>query len=111
MKLNESNLIQEAIENVPLKDGITSINSIKEKLFFLFSVELTISTLGEQYVERLLSIIANALDNSRHLEYYLTWTQHLLTYHGPRIKPQQNMPALICLQKSLSRKYETLAKM
>lgn len=76
-----------------------------------FLVELTISTLGEQYVERLLTILANSLDTSRHLEYYLHWTQHVLTYHGPRIKAQQNMPALISLQKSLTRKYDQLSKM
>ncbi|KAK9700457.1 WD domain, G-beta repeat [Popillia japonica] len=93
MKLNDANLIQEVMENVPFKD-----------------VELTISTLGEQYVERLLTILANSLDTSRHLEYYLHWTQHVLTYHGPRIKAQQNMPALISLQKSLTRKYDQLSK-
>ncbi|KRT80089.1 hypothetical protein AMK59_7776, partial [Oryctes borbonicus] len=81
------------MENVPFKD-----------------VELTISTLGEQYVEKLLTILANSLEISRHLEYYLHWTQHVLTYHGPRIKPQQNMPALISLQKWLTRRHEQLSK-
>ncbi|CAH0559225.1 unnamed protein product [Brassicogethes aeneus] len=93
MKLNEANLIQEVIENIPVKD-----------------VELTISNLSEQYVERILLIIASALDNSRHLEYYLLWAQNLLTVHGPRIKPQKNLPALLALEKSLIRKNEQISK-
>ncbi|KAF2898642.1 hypothetical protein ILUMI_07536 [Ignelater luminosus] len=94
MKINESNLIQETIEQIPYND-----------------VELTISNLSEQYLDRLLLIIANLLDNSRHLEYYLLWAENLLTLHGPKVKSQQNMPALLSLQKSLNRKYEQLSKL
>ncbi|KAJ8922015.1 hypothetical protein NQ315_008654 [Exocentrus adspersus] len=93
MKLNEASLIQEVIESIPVKD-----------------VELIISDLGEQYVKRLLIIIASCLDSSRHLEYYLCWAQHLLTMHGPKINAQKNMPALLALEKSLVRKYDQLSK-
>nr|XP_022904182.1 periodic tryptophan protein 2 homolog [Onthophagus taurus] len=93
IKLNEIDLIQEAMESVPIKD-----------------VELVITNLGEKYIERLLIILANALDNSRHLEFYLLWAQSILTYHGPGIKSQQNMPALIAIQKSLTRKFSQLSK-
>lgn len=74
-------------------------------------VELIISNLSEQYLDRLLLIISNLLDTSRHLEYYLHWAENLLTFHGPKVKSQQNMPALLSLQKSLSRKYEQLSKL
>ncbi|KAK4882916.1 hypothetical protein RN001_006235 [Aquatica leii] len=94
MKINETNLIQEVIEHIPYKD-----------------VELTVSSLSEQYVERLLRIVANFLDNSRHLEYYLHWIECIFTIHGPSIKPQQNLPAILALQKSLTRKYEQLSKL
>ncbi|KAF5273066.1 hypothetical protein FQR65_LT04808 [Abscondita terminalis] len=94
MKINETNLIQEAIEQIPYKD-----------------IELTVSNLSEQYVERLLQIVATFLESSRHLEYYLHWVECILTTHGPNIKPQHNMPAILAMQKSLSRKYEQLSKL
>ncbi|KAF5295110.1 hypothetical protein FQA39_LY13261 [Lamprigera yunnana] len=94
MRINEVNLIQEVIEQIPYKD-----------------VELIISNLSIQYVERLLHILANFLDNSRHLEYYLHWVESLFTLHGSSIKAQMNMPAILALQKSLTRKYEQLAKL
>lgn len=50
-------------------------------------------------MERLLLIVSSALDSSRHLEYYLCWAQNLLTLHGPKIKAQKNMPALLALEK------------
>lgn len=68
-------------------------------------------SLGERYIERLLVIISGALERSRHLEFYLHWAQTVLTVHGPKIKSQQSMPALLSLQKCLSRKYEQLSKM
>lgn len=74
-------------------------------------VELIVQGLGEKFVERLLMIIAGALDSSRHLEFYLIWAQTVLTAHGPKINPQKNMPALLSLEKALSRKYEQLSKM
>ncbi|KAJ8942237.1 hypothetical protein NQ318_003084 [Aromia moschata] len=93
IKLNEANLIQEVIESVPLRD-----------------IELIISNLGEQYVQRLLIIIASCLDSSRHLEFYLCWIQHILTLHGPKISGQKNMPALLALEKNLVRKYDQISK-
>ncbi|GLV37986.1 uncharacterized protein CBL_07783 [Carabus blaptoides fortunei] len=93
MKLNEHALIHEVIEHIPPRD-----------------VELTISSLSEKYIERLLMIIANYLETSPHIEFYLIWIQHLLTIHGPKIRPQSNLPALLALQKSLHSKYEDLSK-
>ncbi|XP_044259190.1 periodic tryptophan protein 2 homolog [Tribolium madens] len=93
MKLNESALIQEVMENIPVKD-----------------VELIISSLSEQYIQRLLVIISSALDSSRHLEFYLIWAQTLLTIHGPKIAPQKNMAYLLALEKSLVRKYDQMSK-
>ncbi|XP_063909715.1 periodic tryptophan protein 2 homolog [Zophobas morio] len=93
MKLNEAPLIQEVMENIPVKD-----------------VELIVAALSEQYVHRLLLIVSSALDSSRHLEYYLIWAQNLLTIHGPKIAPQKNMAYLLALEKSLHRKYEQISK-
>ncbi|RZC43014.1 periodic tryptophan protein 2 -like protein [Asbolus verrucosus] len=94
MKLNEAALIQEVIETVPVKD-----------------VELIVSNLSEQYVHRLLIIIASALDSSRHFEYYLIWAQNLITLHGPKISNRKSTSHLLALEKSLVRKYEQISKM
>lgn len=94
IKLNEAKLIQEVIEKIPVKD-----------------IELIVTNLSEKYIEKLLLILASALESSRHLEFYLHWAQIVLSVHGPKIQPQKNMPALLSLQKCLSRKYEELSKM
>ncbi|XP_066156261.1 periodic tryptophan protein 2 homolog [Euwallacea fornicatus] len=94
IKINEAGLIQEVIESVPIRD-----------------VQLIISSLQERFIERLLLIIASALDTSRHLEFYLYWMKHTLTVHGPKISGQTNMPALLALEKSLIRRYEQISKL
>lgn len=93
IKLNEALLINEVIENIPHKD-----------------VELIVTNLSPKCIERLLLIISNALENSKHLEYYLNWSTCLLTIHGSSISIQKNMPAIIALQKSLNTKYDQLSK-
>lgn len=35
----------------------------------------------------------------------------ILTLHGPKLKPHQNLPALLAVQKSLTRKYDQLSKL
>ncbi|XP_050305547.1 periodic tryptophan protein 2 homolog [Anthonomus grandis grandis] len=94
IKINESSLIQEVMEMIPVKD-----------------VQLIVSSLQEQFIERLLLIIASGLDSSRHLEYYLYWIQHTLTIHGPKISGQKSMPALLALEKCLVRRYEQISKL
>lgn len=111
MKINEIALIEEVIEQVPFNDGKYFLTLFQKLLNSLFLVELLISNLSEQFIERLLQTLAEFLDNSRHVEFYLHWTESILTIHGPKIKAQQNMPALLSLQKSLTKKYEQLAKL
>nr|XP_023014507.1 periodic tryptophan protein 2 homolog [Leptinotarsa decemlineata] len=94
MNLNEAKLIQEVVESTPVKD-----------------IELIVSTLEYKYIQRLLMTIATFLESSRHLEFYLCWTQHILTLHGPKIQAQKHMPTLLALEKSLVRKYEQLSKL
>ncbi|XP_065167128.1 periodic tryptophan protein 2 homolog isoform X2 [Atheta coriaria] len=94
MKLNEDNLITKAMETIPIGD-----------------VGLTIGGLSEKYVQRLLQIIANALDKSNHLEFYLHWAKCVMSTHGLKIKSQQCLAPLLDLQKSLSRRNEQLSKL
>ncbi|KAK9874735.1 hypothetical protein WA026_005548 [Henosepilachna vigintioctopunctata] len=93
MKLNEQSLILEVIENIPLKD-----------------VELIVSSLSVQYVDKVLVIVAGALGNSNHLEFYLIWIQFILSVHGPNIKKQKNLPSILNVEKVLSRRYNDLSK-
>lgn len=114
IKLNEIGLIHEVIEGIPIKDG--KVNSIvyflpNKRFFVCILVELIVGGLGQKFVEKLLVIIAGALESSRHLEFYLHWVEILLSLHGMKINAQMNMPALISLQKCLSRKYEQMSKM
>lgn len=74
-------------------------------------MELLVMNLPSKYIEKLLTIISNGLENSRHIEYYLYWSQYVLTLHGTNISGQKNMPVLLSLEKSLIRKYEQLSKM
>lgn len=111
MKLNESALIEEVMESVPVKDGIFAKIVFFILFYFIFLVELIISSLSEQYVQRLLVIISSAIDSSRHLEFYLIWAQTLLTIHGPKIAPHKNMAYLLALEKSLVRKHNQISKM
>ncbi|CAG9859982.1 unnamed protein product [Phyllotreta striolata] len=93
LKLNESKLIQEVIESVPVKN-----------------IGLLVRDLEEKYIQRLLIVVATFLENSRHLEYYLCWTQHILTLHGPKINAQKMLPTLLALEKSLVRRNEQISK-
>jgi periodic tryptophan protein 2 len=82
---------------------------------FLITVEMTVRSLPEVYVERTLKFVASSLESTRHLDFYLIWIQHLLTAHGPMLqahsKQAQVVPILLTLKKNLTRKYEELAKM
>ena len=50
------------------------------------SVAVVCSTLPDVYVEKLLTFVGATLENSRHLQFYLTWAQSLLTIHGQKLK-------------------------
>lgn len=50
------------------------------------AVEVISASLPELYVEKLLEFLASSFEVSRHLEFYLIWTQKLLMLHGPKLK-------------------------
>jgi hypothetical protein len=58
------------------------------------------------YAERLVTFVAAALENTRHLELYVDWLRHLVTGH-----PRQPTPSLLLIHKNLSAKYGQLARM
>ena len=76
------------------------------------AVRLVVQNLPSVYVERLLPVLAERLDNSAHLEFHLAWCTALLTTHGSCIKSNAsaNMAALRDLQKSVVQKQLDLGK-
>lgn len=95
LRLNVTELIQEALESTPL-DQITVV----------------ISSIPDRYVDKLLEKLPHYLDSSAHVEYYTQWALQLLTVHGPALKSrgQRVLSACTSLQKSLTQKHEQLRK-
>ncbi|XP_058152309.1 LOW QUALITY PROTEIN: periodic tryptophan protein 2 homolog [Dasypus novemcinctus] len=95
-RLNEATLVQEALEAVPSSEiGVVS------------------SSLPEPYVERVLEFLASSFEVSRHLEFYLTWTQKLLMQHGQKLKSRAGtlLPVVQFLQKSIQRHLDDISKL
>ncbi|XP_060689223.1 PWP2 small subunit processome component [Hemiscyllium ocellatum] len=95
-RLNETKLILEVLETVPHTD-----------------IDLVCSTLPLTYVEKVLQFVASALETSRHLEFFLTWAQRLLTLHGQKLKARSVvlLPMIQALQRSIRHHFDTVSKL
>ncbi|XP_044757310.1 periodic tryptophan protein 2 homolog [Coccinella septempunctata] len=93
IKLNEPKLIRETMESIPFKD-----------------IEHVVSNLSLQYVEKLLMFLAELLEESTHLEFYLIWVKSVVSDHGIRIRKSKCLPALSALEKIIDRRYRDLSK-
>ncbi|MBN3290963.1 PWP2 protein, partial [Polypterus senegalus] len=95
-RLNEKKLIQEVMETVPYSQ-----------------IDAICVTLPELYVEKLLDFVATSLETSRHLQFYLTWAQRLLTQHGQKLKGRAGslLPMFNSLQKSIHLHFDNLSKL
>uniref|UniRef100_A0A2K5ZU66 PWP2 small subunit processome component n=1 Tax=Mandrillus leucophaeus TaxID=9568 RepID=A0A2K5ZU66_MANLE len=96
LRLNESKLVQEALEAVPSGE-----------------IEVVTSSLPELYVEKVLEFLASSFEVSRHLEFYLVWTHKLLMLHGQKLKSRAGtlLPVIQFLQKSIQRHLDDLSKL
>lgn len=94
IKLGEKQLVQNVIESVPYTH-----------------IELCVATTASVYVVRCLKFIALLLENTRHLEFYLTWVRHILTVHRFTVKGSNFMPVLLSLQKSLTKSFDEVGKL
>ncbi|XP_050415096.1 periodic tryptophan protein 2 homolog [Patella vulgata] len=94
-RLNEQNLVEEVIENIPVKD-----------------IDVICQNLPNVYIDKLLNFIATQIESSAHIQFYLIWLQCLLMQHGPQLKQrsQSLMATLRSLQKNVTRKYEDISK-
>ncbi|XP_026886826.2 PWP2 small subunit processome component [Electrophorus electricus] len=95
-RLNETSLIREVLESVPYNQ-----------------TELVSSSLPDVYVEKLLDFVASSLEKSRHLQFYLTWAQNLLTLHGQKLKSRSSaiLTTIQQLLKSIQRHHDDLSKL
>ncbi|XP_035390995.1 periodic tryptophan protein 2 homolog [Electrophorus electricus] len=94
--LNGTSLIREVLESVPYNQ-----------------TELVSSSLPDVYVEKLLDFVASSLEKSRHLQFYLTWAQNLLTLHGQKLKSRSSaiLTTIQQLLKSIQRHHDYLSKL
>ncbi|XP_045467818.1 periodic tryptophan protein 2 homolog [Harmonia axyridis] len=91
IRLNEPKLINEVIESIPVKD-----------------VDLTVGSLNLQYVEKLVIILAELMEKSNHLEFYLVWTKSVV--RRLPVQKDKAIPALVALEKIVQRRYRELSK-
>lgn len=92
LKLNEQNLVQEVMENIPQDD-----------------IHLVLESLPENFVQRTADFVSKKI-NSHHIEFYLKWTCSLLTKSGQK-NDAIDSQVLINLHQNLNRKYEAMNKM
>lgn len=98
LKLNEFELIKEVFESVPL-DEISFVSS----------------SLPVAYVEKCIRYIAICLENTKHVEFFLTWAHTLLQQHGVTIKNSMSLnsvnSALRLLQRNLMKHFDDVGKL
>lgn len=51
-----------------------------------FPVAVVCTSLPQVYVEKLLGFVAECLEKTGHLQFYMTWAQNLLMLHGQNLK-------------------------
>uniref|UniRef100_A0A9I3MHA6 Small-subunit processome Utp12 domain-containing protein n=1 Tax=Anopheles merus TaxID=30066 RepID=A0A9I3MHA6_ANOME len=92
LKLNETSLIQEVLESVPYRD-----------------IQLVIGSLPDEFALRTLQFVAKNVGTSQHIEFYLRWSNLLLTRMG-QVDSLLDSQTLVTLHQNLNRKYEQLNK-
>ena len=95
-RLNERPLIRRVYENIPVAD-----------------VSLVVRNLPTVYLARLLRFVAQATDESPHLEFNLRWIEALLSAHGPYLKDNSGSFAseLRTVQKAVVKIQTDLARL
>uniref|UniRef100_T2MD28 Periodic tryptophan protein 2 homolog n=1 Tax=Hydra vulgaris TaxID=6087 RepID=T2MD28_HYDVU len=87
-RLNEHKQLEEVVESIPICDIAVISKSIRE-----------------DYISKMICFVGKQLEASKHIQFYLTWTKHLLSSRGVYIKNHSAtlMPDLRLIQKSLIR--------
>ena len=98
LKLNVSSLVHEVIQSTPVSE-----------------VPFVCASLPVVYVEKCLSELANGLESTRHVEFYLDWCVNILKSHGVHLKSSHAssgslMAVLRLLGRNISRHLEDIGK-
>ncbi|XP_062905832.1 PWP2 small subunit processome component [Mobula hypostoma] len=95
-RLNEQKLTLEVLENIPHAE-----------------IPVVCTTLPPLYVEKMLQFIASTLETSRHLEFFLSWAEQLLSLHGQKLKARSVdlLPVIQSLQRSIQHHFDTVSKL
>ncbi|XP_059822025.1 PWP2 small subunit processome component [Hypanus sabinus] len=95
-RLNEQKLTLEVLENVPHAE-----------------IPVVCTTLPPLYVEKMLQFIASTLETSRHLEFFLSWAEQLLSLHGQKLKARSVdlLPVIQSLQRSIQHHFDAVSKL
>jgi periodic tryptophan protein 2 len=95
-RLNELPLVHRVYEAIPVAN-----------------VSLVVKSLPTVYLARLLRFIAQATDESPHLEFNLRWIEALLNSHGPYVKEHASLFAseLRTVQKAIAKTQSELARL
>lgn len=94
LRLNETDLIREVIEQIPHSQ-----------------VDMLTSRLSEKLVLHVLKFIGAEMESSRHLGFYAKWSHAIMMHHGLWIKRRwkEMLPMLNQLQKALTTKLSGLS--
>ncbi|KAH0554693.1 periodic tryptophan protein 2 homolog isoform X1 [Cotesia glomerata] len=92
LRLNEKDIIRFVVEAVPVDD-----------------VELTVTSLPEVYIDRLLKFVGVELERTRHIHFYLIFAEIILGKCRHKLSPLQ-LTSLLTLQKNMQQKYDDLSK-
>ncbi len=97
----------------PLKYPLYDVRGQPPCHTHIHTVPLIVQNLPNVYIEKLLVFLAQRLDSSPHLQFYLTWCVELLTAHCSQLKESSAslMAPIRDLQKSITQKKADLGKM
>ncbi|KAK1311629.1 hypothetical protein QJS10_CPA07g00836 [Acorus calamus] len=95
LRLNEESLIKKCILSVKLLD-----------------IPAVAASIPVRYLQRLIEVFSDLLENCPHLEFLLQWCQELCKAHGNFIKQNSRglLPSLRSLQKAITRLHQDLAE-
>ncbi|GAB5357522.1 hypothetical protein AAMO2058_000381600 [Amorphochlora amoebiformis] len=94
LRLNEKKVLEKVCGEIPVNQ-----------------IPIVVASLPMQYMERILTLLAEALRESPHLQFYLTWIQCIMTQHGSALRKHsmRMLSTLRAVQKSLREHYERIA--
>ena len=78
-----------------------------------YLVPLLAANFPRPYLGKMMDVLSAGLEQSAHLQFYLSWSKELLTHHGTWLKDNSRslLTSLTALQKSLALKEKGFCKL